>query len=134
MDGTNLDPGLVRRYFLLFSDLSGAEAWKWDPVCQNACALIGRRLKEGADAPGNRERLCAAAAGLAYGDYLMLSGASSAGGEVKVGDVTLKNGPSSGKGSGREAGEIREYFLSRVADLIEGGDPVFLAAGGEGEA
>lgn len=112
-----LDNYRILSIFSLFTDLEEQQALAWQRLCENAAAALCCRIKAGVDVSAHMERLCTAAAAMAYGDYLMLNGASASGGEVRVGDISVKNG--SGNGSGGDATEIRAYFLEQVADLLE---------------
>lgn len=108
-----LDPDRVFSLFLLFSDLSVQDGERYRCLCENAAAALTGRLRPEADTAAGMERLCAAAAACATGDYLTLN-AALPGGEVRVGDISLRAAQASA-----DAEEIRRHFLEQVADLLD---------------
>jgi hypothetical protein len=102
-----LDIESVFTRFCSFAGLSPQEAAPWRPLCESSARLVEGRLREDADAEANMDRLCMAAALAAYNAYLRLSGKSSPGDEIRVGDITLKSSASGGCDA-----------LSHIADLL----------------
>lgn len=110
-----LDNQLIRDSFAMFTDMPDCEINCWRILCDNAAAQIISRLRENVDVRRNMERLCIAAAALAYSDYAaILSGKSCLPGEIRVGDISLKS-----SGDEFEAASTRDYFIAAIADLID---------------
>jgi len=125
-----IDIELVKRYFLLFSDLPDSDAERWGIVCRNAAVFVKRSLNGDADIQENQERLCVAAAGCAYADYLLLDGSRGLSDEVRIGDIALKNKSPSGHVPGKaEAWELKDYFMGQISDLVKNNNSVFFAIG-----
>lgn len=124
-----LDYDRVLSLFSLFTDLTGDSLARWEGLCQSAARRLEARLRPSAEAEAEMEGLCAAAAAMAYGDYLLLgsAGAGTAD-EIRVGDISLKNSVS--HDTKRDAEEIRAYFLNGVAHLLLPECPALLAVGG----
>lgn len=113
----NLDR--VFHLFCLFADLDEAEAADWRWLCEAAEQTVTRRLREGVEPSAEMERLCAAAASIANDRYnLLRPGGFSEQEEIKVGDITVKNGSGAG-----EKESLQEHFLAEISDLLrfEGG-------------
>lgn len=91
----------VLRLFGLFTGLSEEEAAGWAVLCRSTIAELTGRLRPGVDpaSAANRERLSAAAAAMAAYRYRLL-GAGQTPDSLKVGEITLTSGGSSG-GIGR---------------------------------
>lgn len=124
-----LDRERVRALFGLFTDLPDDRLGLWEGLCDNAADSLMGRLRKGVSLPANRERLCTAAAAMAYADYLLLdAGGAGSSDEIRVGEITLKNSNSGEKNSGSR--EIREYFLGQIGDLLADSAVVFAAVGG----
>lgn len=110
-----LDSQAIRNFFAVFTDLPDEELANWNGICESAGRQITNRLRKNADITRNMERLCAAAAAIAYCNYsLMKSGISAE--EVRVGEITLKS--SHGDNDALDAIGTRDYFLAEIADLI----------------
>lgn len=110
-----LNKQLIRDSFAMFTDMPDSEIGNWSILCDNAEAGIVSRLKHDVDVRRNMERLCVAAAALAYFDYTaILSGKSRSSDEIRVGDISLKR-----SGDEFEAGSTRDYFMAQIADLID---------------
>lgn len=110
-----LDKQLIRDSFAMFTDMPDSELSYWSILCDNAESMIISHLRENVDARRNMERLCIAAAALAYSDYAaILSGKSGSSGEIRVGDISLRN-----SGDEFEAASTRDYFIASVSDLID---------------
>ena len=110
-----LDKDRVFTHFLTMTGLDAAEAGAFRPLSDAAAQYLLTRLREGV-APGkNLDRLCLAAAALAYGDWLELGGSLCSAQELRVGDIALRE--SSGNRAPRGA-SMREHFLAGVADLL----------------
>lgn len=109
-----LDKQRILSLFALFSDLPDQELSSWEYLCDCAGEKLLGRLRANADVPKNSERLCSAAAALAYCDYAMLTAGGSSK-EIRVGDISVKNSADT-----HDAVSTRDYFLGQVSDLIEG--------------
>lgn len=124
-----LDRERVRALFGLFTDLPDDRLNLWEGLCDNAVGSLMGRLRENVNLPANMERLCTAAAAMAYADYLLLdAGGVGASDEIRVGDITLKKSSSDEKNS--DSREIWEYFLGQIGDLLADSAVVFAAVGG----
>ena len=122
-----MNQDLVRQFFMLYTDLPEEEAERWDFLCRNAIGALKARLKEGAEAPEHEERLCAAAALWAGGDYERLKDLAAARSEeIRVGDIALKNTMGS---QSRESGDWQLYALAQIGDLLAEQDGILLAVG-----
>ena len=115
--------------FALFAGMKEHEAMPWRSLCENAAAHLLHRLRNDVTPAQHMERLCTAAAGIAYADYLAVSRVGAGADEMRVGDVTLR-----GTGDvNAQIQEIRTYFLGQVADLTRPESFAFVHTG-EGEA
>lgn len=110
-----LDKQRILSLFALFTDLPDQELSAWEYLCVCASEKISSRLRADADASKNSERLCNAAAALAYCDYAMLTANGGASKEIRVGDISVKNSADT-----HDAVSTRDYFLEQISDLIEG--------------
>lgn len=108
-----LDRAKVAELFSLFSDLEEEGLAPWAPLWERACRAVEARLRPDADLQSGMQALCAAAAGCAYADYLLVRADSAGQGPVQVGDIALGSA-----GSGRDAAEIRAHFLAGAAHLL----------------
>lgn len=116
--------------FKLFADLNDQAADNWRPLVGGACARLSAQLREGADTARHQEELCLAASACAYGDYLILTGGGSNVNELRVGEISIKNGAQS-KLAIRDADEIRSHFLAEVAHLLKAPPIALLLAVGD---
>lgn len=113
-----LDNQKIRDMFAMFTDLPDSELSDWTGLCDSAALQIADRLRENVDVQRHMERLCVAAAATAYCDYTVLtSGAARSSGEIRVGEISLKNTDS--QNAGLDAIETRDHFLAEIADLIK---------------
>lgn len=119
-----IDHDQVRDLFSLFADMEGDALEEWDGLCAAASAVIEGRMKADIDVAANMELLCCAAAGIAYSDYLTVTGGDA--GSVRVGDISMEQGRRSG-----EIAEIRNHFLGRAAHLLVSDYPALVAAGAD---
>jgi len=110
-----LENDRIFTHFLRMSGLSEDGARPFRPLCDAAGQYLAGRLREGVSLSGNMDRLCIAAAALAYGDWLELGGGAPGAQEVRVGEITLREG---GAGAAPRGGGMREHFLAGVADLL----------------
>jgi len=110
-----LDNDRIFTHFLRMSGLAEETARPLRPLCDAAGQYLAGRLREGVSLGGNMDRLCLAAAALAYGDWLELGGGAIGAQEVRVGEITLREG---GAGAAPRGGGMREHFLAGVADLL----------------
>ena len=110
-----LEKDRIFTHFLRLSGLSEDSAGALRPLCDAAGQYLAGRLRAGVSLGGNMDRLCLAAAALAYGDWLELGGGALGPQEVRVGEITLREG---GSGSSARGAGMREHFLAGVADLI----------------
>lgn len=125
-----IDIEKVRADFAFFTGFDRAEAAQWDMLCKNGAVLVEKRLREGISVEEHQDRLCTAAASWAYGTYLGLAAASSAhSGEIKVGDITLKDSASSGNGGRTEGEALKKLALAEISDLIHCDRGVLFAIG-----
>jgi len=113
-----LDKDLVFKYFLTFSGLDEDAGCRMRPVCDAAAGAISARLSEKAEFPRDMERLCLAAAAVAYSGYLEIGSADSSMQEIKVGDISLRDSAASGS-SAKGAADLRDSFLAGVAPLLK---------------
>lgn len=123
-----LDGDRVFTHFLQISGLEEGAAEDLRAVCDIAGQYLYGRLRAGVNLAANMDRLCLAAAALAFGDYLEFGGARHSGQEVRIGDVTMRE---SG-GASPAAGRMREHFLAGVADLIAPKNAIIFAGGDDG--
>lgn len=122
-----LDRERVMEQFALFADLGDEqERERWRGLCQAAAARLEARLRPGGvQNYADRDALCTAAGAWAYCDYRILG--RSGGGDVRVGDITLRE-----NGTATDAAEIRDYFLAEVAHLLQPVCPaLILTEGGD---
>lgn len=108
-----LDNQRILSLFALFTDMPDSELPEWESLCGSAEQKLLGRLRENVDVSKNMERLCNAAAAIAYCDYTMLSSSSGVD-DIKVGDISVKSG-----GDTRDAVSTRDYMLAEISDLIE---------------
>jgi hypothetical protein len=113
-----LDQDRVFNLFIAFSDLPEETAGRFRPVCQAAadslCAKLSRRVR----LPRDMERLCLAAAAIAYHDFCGI-GSSGLAGEIRVGEISLRHPDWSGSPPSRMAAELRDRFLLDIADILK---------------
>ena len=111
-----LENDRIFMHFLAMSGLPGEDAQTLRPMCDAAGQQIFGRLRDGVSLGGNMDRLCLAAAALALDDWLRLGGGALRAQEVRVGEITLREG---GAGATGRGADLREHFLSGVADLLK---------------
>lgn len=111
-----LDQDRTFTHFKTMSGLGEEEAGGLRPFCDAAAGQVGGRLRPGVDLGRNMDRLCIAAATLAYCDWLEFGGALSTAEEIRVGDITLRERSGA---SARRGGELRRRCLEGIADLLE---------------
>lgn len=112
-----LDNNRIYELFKSFSGLPEDKAVSWRFICENSGEYLKGRIKPKADTLENRQRLCTAAAAIAYADYILLaSGAAGNATQIKIGDISF--GESSGSPAKLNSGELKKYFLEQVADLL----------------
>ena len=110
-----LDKDRIFTHFVRLSGLDEAGAGAFRALCDAAGQYLAGRLLDGVSVAGNMDRLCLAAAALAYGDWLEFGGGAAGSQEVRVGEITLREG---GAGAAPRGGGMREHFLAGVADLL----------------
>lgn len=120
-----LDTQKIRDFFAVFTDMPDSELPRWSGLCDSAQNWIADRLRKNADVSRNMERLCIAAASVAYCNHTLLQSGTNAD-EIRVGDVSIKN--SGGNADALDAISTRDYFLADIADLIEAPDLPFRSA------
>lgn len=109
-----LDNQRILSLFALFTDLPDSALVEWTSVCRSAVEKLQRQLREGVDISRNMERLCNAAAAIAYCDYVMISGgAIGMGGDIRVGEISIQS-----SGDAADAISTRDYMLAEIADLL----------------
>ena len=100
-------------WFCAFSGLKAHEAQQWRLLCESSARLVQSRLREDVCIEADMERVCMAAASVAYNTWLPIaSGGSFSGGQIRVGDIALMNAPSGGANTGSYD------LLSQIADLL----------------
>jgi len=110
-----LDKDRVFDHFLTMTGLGRGEAAVYRPFCDAAAAFIRSRLKGGIDFGRNMDRLCIAAAAVAYSDWLELGGSLSSAEEIRVGEITVRQRT----GRSAQRGEaLRERLIGDIADLL----------------
>lgn len=110
-----MDKDRVFDHFLTMTGLARKDAVAYRPFCDAAAGFIHSRLKRDVDFGRNMDRLCIAAAAVAYGDWLELGGSLSSADEIRVGEIAVRErtgGPS------QRGGARRERFLEAIADLL----------------
>ena len=110
-----LENDRIFTHFLGMTGLDKETAKAFRPLCDAAGRYLAGRLREGVPLGGNMDRLCLAAAALAYGDWLELGGSALRAQEVRVGEITLRE---SSAGAAPRGVGLREHFLAGVADLL----------------
>jgi hypothetical protein len=103
---------LIEQSFRAFAGLDGEDIARYGPFLRGAAAEILRRLKPGADIAAEMERLCDAAAAVAYHGCRALGSANA--GSIRVGDITV--GGAAGESAGARL--MRDEYLARIADLL----------------
>jgi len=124
-----LDKDRIFRHFRTMSGLDSPAATPFRALCDSAGLYIFGRLREGAETDRHMDRLCFAAAALAYADWLEIGGGSTGAQEIRIGDIALREG-SSGRRALDSAAK-RDHFLAGIADLLA---PPFVLAGMPGQA
>lgn len=112
-----LDMDRILSLFCRFSGLPQEQAEDWYVFCENARCKLESRIRAGVLPLGHQEleRLCVAAAGLAYASWAAVRGAAIGGGdEIRVGDVSVKRAQAQ-----TGALDLRDYCLEQVCDLLE---------------
>jgi len=110
-----LENDRIFTHFLSVSGLSVSDAERFRPLCDAAGQQLYGRLREGVSLGENMERLCLAAAAIALNDWLQLGGGALQAQEVRVGEITLREG---GVGAAGRGACLHEHFLVGVADLL----------------
>ena len=118
-----LDIDRVFTHFTTMSGLDEGGAAPYRALCDGAARYIFSSLREDVHLAGQMDRLCLAAAALAYGDWIELGGSLSAAEEMRVGEITLRESRGNAPPRG---GALREHFLAGIADLLA---PRFVLAG-----
>ena len=111
-----LENDRIFTHFLAMSGLPEEDAEAFRPMCDAAGQQVLSRLRDGVSLSANMDRLCLAAAALALDDWLRLGGGALRAQEVRVGEITLREG---GAGLAGRGADLREHFLSGVADLLK---------------
>ena len=120
-----LNEELVRRYFLLYTDLPEQDAPPWEMLWRGAITALTAQLRTDIDTEAHQERLCAAAALWAGGAYDMWRSSRGKNEEVRVGDIVLKN--TADTPGQRDGQALQRYALSQIRDLLRTQDGFFLA-------
>lgn len=121
-----LDQEKIAEYFALVTGLDGDALTRWQCLCDNAAKALAARVRVDVDVAAEMEPLCAAAAAMAYADYLALQNSTGGTDELKVGDITLRGASA----SGGAAEDVMGRFLARAAHLLEPDCPALILAGG----
>lgn len=108
-----LDSQRILSLFALFTDMPDSELTEWASLCDSAEVKLMGRLRENVDIAKNMERLCSAAAAIAYCDHVMISSGSDSA-DIKVGDISVK-----GSGGAQDAISTRDYMIAEISDLIK---------------
>jgi hypothetical protein len=107
----------MERAFRSFMSLEGQEpeiSAQYGPLLRGAAADILRRLRPGVDIAAEMERLCDAAAAVAYHGCRALGAGSAGAGSVRVGDISVGAGGIDLAG----AKALRDEHMARIADLL----------------
>lgn len=107
-----LDKQRILSLFAMFTDMPDSELADWLTLCESAEMKLMKLLREDVDIPKNMERLCNAAAAIAYCDHAMLSGASATG-NIRVGEISVTT-----SGDANDAISTRDYMLAEISDLL----------------
>ena len=110
-----LENDRIFTHFLAMSGLEEQDAQALRPLCDAAGIQIVSRLRESISPGRHMDRLCLAAAAIALSDWLELGGGAMRAQEVRVGEITLREG---GAGALSRSSDLRERFLAGVADLL----------------
>lgn len=81
----------VTRLFAKIADMEYDDAVKWQFLCKSAISSIASMLKSGCDISSNGDRICSAAAVLAYRRYVIQKTAQGDSCGYKVGDITVNS-------------------------------------------
>jgi len=125
-----LDKDRVFRHFRTMCGLDSAGTGPYRALCDAAAQYILNRLRDDVQLDRNMDRLCFAAAALAYGDWLEVGGSLASAQDIRVGDITLRESGGGGRGAAAGGSALREHFLAGVADLLS---PPFVLAGMPGQ-
>jgi hypothetical protein len=105
---------LVEQTFKLFAELESDIPARYEPLLRGAAAEIERRLKPETDIAREMERLCDAAAAVAYHGCRALGTAT--GGSIRVGDISVGAGAAGGELAGARL--LRDEAMASIADLL----------------
>lgn len=108
-----LDMCQIERTFRLFAEIDGEIPAKYRPFLRAAEAEILRRLKPCGDIAPVMERLCDAAAAVAYHGCRALEAVNAC--DIKVGDIAL----SAGAEEAKAAEKLKEAAMAGIADLLQ---------------
>lgn len=122
-----LDQEKIVKYFALYTGLDSNGLTRWQCLCEGAAKSLAARVRVDVDIAAEMDTLCAAAAAMAYADYLALQNSVGSTEELKVGDITLRGSSA----SGGAAEDVMHYFLARAAHLLEPDCPALLSVGGK---
>lgn len=123
-----LDIERIKQLFLLLTNLPDSELPRWEEACKRGARHIEGRLREDADTSAHGEELCAAAAGCAYYEYVLLELRGAViGGEIRVGGISVKNTAGARADAVREAEATRDYYISCCAGLLRSKPSVFFS-------
>ena len=109
-----LDIEYIFTWFTKLSRLTPPQARFWLPLCESAARILLTRLREDVDLTAEMDRLCMAAASIAYNTYLTYAGKGFLGDSMRVGDITL-SGP---QATARAMSQDKDGFLAHIADLL----------------
>jgi hypothetical protein len=109
-----LDTQLIEQSFRLFMGLESELPAQYGPLLRGAAAEIVRRIKPGADIAPHMERLCDAAAAVAYHGCRALGTVTA--GSIRVGDISIGAGGTGGDLAGAKL--LRDEYMARIADLL----------------
>ncbi|MDR2909445.1 MAG: hypothetical protein LBU86_06160 [Oscillospiraceae bacterium] len=110
-----LDKDRVYEAFLLYSDLEEEKNERLRAISDRAADNLAARLSDKAEAGAHMNRLCGAAAGIAWCDLLAREAGVAE--EIRVGDVSMRSS-SSYAVTAKELDALREGFLADIADLL----------------
>jgi hypothetical protein len=113
-----LEMRLIEQAFKLFAGLENELPAQYGPLLRGAAAEIERRLKPGADTAPHMERLCDAAAAVAYHGCRALGTVTA--GSIRVGDIAIGAGGAGGDLAGAKL--LRDEHMARIADLLKAPD------------
>ena len=110
-----LDIEYIFTWFKKLTRLDEPEAKPWLPLCESAARVLLSRLRPDVDLEAEMDRLCMAAASIAYNTYLTYTGNGHSGDSIRVGDISLKSMSAS---TARAMARDDDGFLAHIADLL----------------